>query len=444
MNVLIFGLGLHGGGYASASYFLDRGDTVRITDLRSPEQFGETLTLLERRGAESVMGRHNPEDFMWADIVVKNPMIPLDNPYLSFAKNIINDISWLLSSPWTEETEIIAITGTKGKTTTVAAVSHVLSFLGKEATQCGNMGISGFTVLSDWEQRKKQGIPLPEYLVCELSSWQIRDTYAIMEGDLPSFKVASLTNLLPDHQNAYPDLEHYFADKLELFGVHCETIVVADELRKQVAKHNSVPLKHIYGINATTKGVLDENSPLKPAYAICRSLGMRGKDIKKALATFKGVPHRIEHVGNAGPVMFINDSAATIPQAVGFSSLNVGELPLHLICGGTDKNLDPSPMLSALQEAASIHVLDGSFTQTKLLPLLKKKKLAYSGPFDTMDDAVASAYQAARTLSKSTGDSFQVVMLSPGAASFGLFLHEFDRGDQFRLRAQEKIAANND
>ena len=79
MRVLIFGFGVLGGGYAAATYFLDRGDEVRITDLRSEQELGEPLQLLKRRGASIVCQTHREEDFEWAELVIKNPAVPIEN-----------------------------------------------------------------------------------------------------------------------------------------------------------------------------------------------------------------------------------------------------------------------------------------------------------------------------------------------------------------------------
>ncbi len=440
MRVLVFGLGAHGGGFAAAEYFLNRGDEVRVTDLRGSDALGEAITILEHHGAVCITGEHRKEDFLWADLIVKNPAISPDNSYLRDNKAVITDFSWLFASPWCAETNIIAITGTKGKTTTAAAVAHVLNATGQEAVQCGNMGISAFTILTDWEKRKARHMALPKYLVCELSSWQIRDLYSTLRGELPDFSVATLTSLYADHQNSYKDMAAYYQDKFELFGSHCKEILVSDELVDVFRKNLPLPAKKIHGIHQLSGRVMSDSSPLRAAYGICKLLGMKGKDILKALETFHGVPHRLEHVGIAGKIMFINDSAATIPEAVLFSFQNCRPAPVHLICGGTDKNLDAHGMLDALKEAASLHLLDGSFTRNKIIPLLEQEKIPYCGPFITMDEAVDSAYETATSNPLANNDNVQMIMLSPGAASFEYFKHEFDRGDKFRTRSIQKIA----
>ena len=128
-------------------------------------------------------------------------------------------------------------------------------------------------------------------------------------------------------------------------------------------------------------------------------------------------------------IVYINDSSATIPEAVTFSTLNI-PWPFHLICGGSDKNLKAEGMLEPLKNALHVHLLEGSFTTDKLIPLLNREKIAYSGPFNSMQKAFENATKMA--IESLEIHATVVVLLSPGSASFGLFKHEFDRGDQFR------------
>src|SRR5690554_4602027 len=173
MRVLIFGLGTLGGGFASAGYFLDRDHEVRVTDMRPESELGNPVEILRERGALVVCGEHREVDFRWADLVVKNPAVSPNNQYLQYANRITTDIAYLLESPLVQPLKKIAVTGTKGKTTTVAAVAHILEKQGHEALQMGNMGISGFSILAELERRLHKGKSLPEYLICEFSSWQI-------------------------------------------------------------------------------------------------------------------------------------------------------------------------------------------------------------------------------------------------------------------------------
>ncbi|HZJ88112.1 MAG TPA: Mur ligase family protein, partial [Sphaerochaeta sp.] len=338
MKVLIFGLGVIGGGHAAALYFLNRGAEVRITDLKGTEELGSAIEELKSRGATLIIGEHREEEFLWADIVVKNPAIPPSHPMLKKAKRVVNDFSYLFSSPWCEEVKIVAITGTKGKTTTTAAVAHVIGELGMEAMQCGNMGISAFTVLEEWERRKASEEPLPEYLVCEFSSWQIRDTISALGGKLPEMEVCALTNFYPDHLNTYESIERYLEDKLDLFTPAVRKAAVPDALIGRIAELTGLDKRQIRGIDRVSAKSLADREDLWSAYAILLSLGFKYKSILKAFSTFGGVPHRNEQVGTYNEILFINDSAATIPEAVHFTYGRFASLAVHIICGGTDKN----------------------------------------------------------------------------------------------------------
>ncbi len=432
MKVLIFGLGMHGGGYAAASYFLDHGDEVRITDLKGACDLGSEMEALTLRGALCISGTHRSEDFLWADIVIKNPAIPPNHPMLAHTRMVVNDFAWLFSSPWCEQVKIIGITGTKGKTTTSAAVAHVLTLLGYEAMQCGNMGISAFTVLKEWERRHEQGRRLADYLVVEFSSWQIRDTVQALHGQLPIMEVCALTNFYPDHLNSYQSIEQYLEDKLELFTPNIHTAVVPDVMMKRIQQQTKLDRRHIRGIDRSCPKELEQQPHLQSAYAILLALGLKYKSILKALESFQGVPHRIEQVGSLGSILFVNDSAATIPEAVHFSYAKFRSMAVHLICGGTDKNLKADAMLEEVKHASSIALLDGSFTQNKLLPLLSKHSISYMGPFKSMGDALQASYDAALAKQQDLPDLPQAILLSPGSASFELFANEFDRGNQFK------------
>ncbi len=428
MNVLIFGLGLLGGGFSSATYFLDRGDQVRITDLRSEESLGGPLEILKQRGATAVCTEHRYSDVEWADLVIKNPAVSPDNPYLKVARKIETDISYLLSSSVAQKTKVIAITGTKGKTFTVATVTHILNSVGKEALQFGNMGISGFTILSELEKREQEGLPLPSYLVCELSSWQIRDLYHSNGKTIPPLSLVALTSLFPDHLNWYNDYQSYKEDKWLLFGSSYARIIMSEQHAAEFSQSLGKKPKGIKTVESFADAS-NQDPKNQVAFAICRSLGVGSRQIASALESFTGVPHRQEQVAIKDHIVFINDSAATIPESVSFSLLYC-PWPFHLISGGTDKNLAAEGMLEALKRASSIHLLSGNFTDNKLIPLLKREKIPFHGPFNSMEAAFHSAVASART-SLSIHQTTAVI-LSPGATSYGLFLHEFDRGDQFR------------
>jgi UDP-N-acetylmuramoylalanine--D-glutamate ligase len=136
------------------------------------------------------------------------------------------------------------------------------------------------------------------------------------------------------------------------------------------------------------------------------------------------VEHRLELFHTAGGVRFYNDSAATIPEAAAacIEALSA-EQPLVLVTGGTDKNLDFSPLVKAAPKASAIILLEGSGSE-KLSRLLAEDGINYFGPFDDLEKAVRLAVEKAA--------KGGIVALSPGCASFGMFLNEFDRGRKWK------------
>jgi len=146
--------------------------------------------------------------------------------------------------------------------------------------------------------------------------------------------------------------------------------------------------------------------------------------IKTGLVAFRGVRNRMEIVGEIDGVTYINDSAATAPIAAIANLTGLSDRRVHLISGGHDKQSDLTELAStAARLASTIHLLDGTAT-AELRRLLIANGAEPGGPFDSMAGALESAVSSAVA-----GD---VVLLSPGCASFGLFRDEFDRGDQFR------------
>jgi UDP-N-acetylmuramoylalanine--D-glutamate ligase len=146
--------------------------------------------------------------------------------------------------------------------------------------------------------------------------------------------------------------------------------------------------------------------------------------VNDGISSFTGVRNRMELVAEIDGVIFINDSAATAPIAAIANLSGLADRRVHHISGGHDKQTDLVPLADALVEmATSVHLLAGSATPA-LQRLIEDRGGAPSGPHDTMQAAVRYASGQARA-----GD---IVLLSPGCASFGLFRDEFDRGDQFR------------
>lgn len=425
MKVLIFGLGLNGGGYSAAKFFLEKGHEVLITDRKNDKNFHKAIAELGKVGAKFHLGYHSIEDFKWADLVVKNPSIAPNNKYLKYAKKITTDFIYLMKNYNLKKIKIIGITGTKGKTTTSHAIYHVLNKLDFNVEMVGNMGISAFEIATKLETKDYK----LDYLICEFSSWQLRDIALYLNEESPVTYLAIFTNLLEDHQNSYNSMERYLQDKLKLFTNKTKFVLCPESFYTTIQNKTKLNKRNIYILNDKVNSSIKEKPELIPAFKALKILKIKQNSIITHLNSFSGVSHRIEWVGNSKDVYFINDSAATIPAAVHFSFSHFRDVNIHIIIGGTDKELHVSPMIEVLKKATSITLLEGSFTQNKLIPFLKDNKIKFNGPYKQMKSAINKAYDEAKV---DNSTFLKIILLSPGASSFEHFINEFDRGNQFK------------
>ncbi len=467
LNVTIMGLGLHGGGLASAVYFAARGANVVVTDLRDEQVLRPSLKALERYPIRFVLGRHEDRDFKDADILVKNPGVPRSSPFLDHAKHIETDISIFLKIT---NPRIIAVTGSKGKSTISSAVYHVLHQIDGRSRLCGNITVSPLSFFTDPDtgtiHSPHDVIPADTPVVMELSSWQLADLH---NSGVLCPEVAIISNILHDHQNRYSGLEEYAADKAVIFEnqtpEHILFLNYDDPFGSKFAEHADARIGFISsktlpnGIeggwlegrrgflrlhktavkSATHDGTAAPALPIEilpdgpelPGvhtrknllFAACglSAFGISPKEIMRTLGTFPGVAHRLEFVGEIDGRFFYNDSTATIPDAV-VAAVDSFSRPVRLIAGGTDKALDFEEFGRRLPATRGIYLLAGSAT-VKIEPVLARSGVSYQGPFDSLPKAVEQAF--------SDSESGDIILLSPGCASFEMFLNEFDRGNRF-------------
>jgi UDP-N-acetylmuramoylalanine--D-glutamate ligase len=455
MRVTVMGLGVHGGGLASALFFARRGAEVTVTDLRGPESLAPSLDRLAGLPVRFVLGRHDAADFESADLVIKNPAVPTGSPFLAAARDrsvpVETDVSVFLSLA---RSPVIAVTGTKGKSTTASAIHHGLLRVSPGARLGGNITVSPLEFLGD--------LAPEDPVVLELSSWQLGD---LAGRGLLAPRISVLTVLLPDHLDRYPDMDAYLEDKRAVFreqhpgqravfnrddprqaGFPAETraepfwysaAVLPADLRGAWLEGDEGKVR--IGPDAAGRTVLEgsrlagshNRMNLLAAGLALNLYGVKAGVIVRALREFPGVEHRLELFHEAGGIRWYDDSTATMPHAAA-AALEALDAPVVLIAGGTDKGLDYTPLASAARRAAAVVLLAGTATE-KLRPLLASDGTVYAGPFDGLEPAVTRAAELARSLQSGmpTGKSVSVV-LSPGCASFGMFQNEFDRGRRFK------------
>ncbi len=456
-TVLIMGLGNHGGGAAAANYFSSMEDSVIVTDLKTKDKLKKGLSLIKKpERIRFVFGHHDLRDFRDADLVVMNPAVPPDSPYIAHARKhgtrIETDMGIFLDKTKNLTGDIIGVTGTKGKSTTAALIHRITQYEYGEALIGGNITVSVFDLLP--KVRKNSCI------VLELSSFQLGGIEN--KGFSPPYAV--FTNFFEDHLNFYPGKEEYFQDKSVIYKFQKKGDVVV------LNRENTVIdlLKRGEGVRQVSFGlgenfdddgsyvkdgliyyrrakkdvpVLDTGSIKMPgrhnlynvlaavAVACCRDIPP--DNIARAVGDFSGLEHRLEYVCTRDGIRFINDSAATAPEAAIQGIMSVAR-PLTLIAGGYDKGLDLDAFAETINsQVTSLILLKGSGTDR----LIKKDlKISYS-IFENLSEAVQFAFHVS---SPST-----TVLLSPGFASFGMFDNEFERGAQFKALT-EKITASRD
>jgi UDP-N-acetylmuramoylalanine--D-glutamate ligase len=454
-RVTVMGLGLHGGGLASALFLARHGARVTVTDHRQdPAAFQAFLPELAAHGVRTVLGRHEPSDFTQTDLVVKNPAVPLSSPFLALARErdipVETDLSIFLGlcpGP------VLAVTGSKGKSTSATALARCLQTRHAGCRLGGNVTVSPLGFLED--------LAPEDPVVLELSSWQLSD---LRDRGLLAPRVSLVTCILPDHQDKYPDLESYVADKRVLFASQKPgqfAVFNADDPWQRDFPQGTAAEVHWFSrapLGPDRPGAYLQNGAglrreagrtvtlLPPRLAVpgehnrlnllaaglgARLFGLEPEPIAAALGSFAGIEHRLELVAEREGVRIYNDSAATIPEATA-AALESLPAPVFLIAGGTDKNLEFRPLAGAAGRAAGIYLLAGSATR-KIEALFRAEGIAFEGPFPGLAPAFQRAWEASRLRAARAGAAGGASLLfSPGCASFELFLNEFDRGRRFK------------
>jgi len=444
-NVLIMGLGLNGGGLASARFFAEQGANITVTDLQSETFLAPSMQALNDYSIHYVLEKHRHEDFAQADIVVPNPMIKKENPYIQTAiKNgakVQTDLHFFLENT---SSPIIGVTGTRGKSTTCSLLYHIISqtqkcFLG------GNITVSPFTF---WQKLTPQ-----TPVILELSSWQLR---WLEDADFV-FRGFVYTNFLKDHQNHYPDLQSYWGEKkIALKKLDNKSFLIINETQAEMTdfpqrttaqifyhsgRHNNAvsmwPENHTLWLqnHGAPVSIYDDLAalPLKgkhnqqnisAAAMAAYAFGISIATIQAALPTFQGVPFRQQKIAHFDGIKFINDTTSTTPEAA-IAALDAFANPLICIIGGNDKSLEFDSLAQKLcaKNPKFIAFLEGSGTTALFKALGKNVENLIYQKFSSFEKAMEKIENIARS-----GDT---VLLSPGCARFGMFQNEFDRGRQF-------------
>ena len=445
-RVLVVGLGASG--LAVARLLLERGAEVIVNDLRSEAVLGERAEAARALGASLSLGSHDEALFTSVDRIVVSPGVPKLKALDAAEAKGIPIASEVEVASWFIEGKVVAITGTNGKSTVTELVGAMCERSGRPTFVGGNLGRPLVEVVGS-EAALPGGV-----VVVELSSFQL-ERVERFHAD-----VAALLNLSPDHLDRYADYASYVAAKGRIFEGQRQgdaaVVPEGDEACASLARRYAASL-HTFGGQSGEVRLLDgaltdfggglrlAATDLKirggynllnasAAALIARLVGVESDDIEAVLRSFSGLPHRMEHVLDAGGVAYFDDSKATNVGAAVAALDGLGELEgrVVLIAGGVDKGGSYLELRRRMEERGRALVLIGEASE-----LIED---AFEGApisvqrASSMDEAVSRAQE-----SSLAGD---VVLLAPACSSFDMFQSYAERGEVFQAAVRRLAGAD--
>ena len=437
-RVLVVGLGKSG--IAAARFLKARGARVTVSDSRPATLIAELSSLLDE-GIMVEAGSHGLLTFRRQDLIVVSPGVPASVPELKLVRALgMHIIGELELGAQSLRGEIVAVTGSNGKTTTTALLGEIFAASGRPTLVGGNIGRPVVEMVAD--------ATAETWGVLEVSSFQLET----IETFRP--RIALLLNITPDHLDRHGSFENYAAAKaritenqtaddfLVLNAEDKPTQMVAAKTRAQIFWFSGRrPVKQ--GAFVHGEGIFfgpGEGAPPEPvmpvaeiplvgthnvenvlaAVAAARLAGISVEVIRAAVRGFKAVEHRLEFVRELDGVRYYNDSKATNVDAT-VKALESFPGGIHVVLGGKDKDSDYRTLSTLLAERAKTVITIGSAAEkieTQLLGIVKIERA------DTLDRAVELARRNA-----TAGD---VVLLAPACASFDQFESYEHRGRHFK------------
>ncbi|RXI98104.1 UDP-N-acetylmuramoyl-L-alanine--D-glutamate ligase [Anaerobacillus alkaliphilus] len=432
-HILIIGLAKSG--LAAAKLLHKLGATIVVNDQKPLDENAQALEL-QQVGIEVICGGHPLEilDHQY-DLVVKNPGIPYSNPLIQKAlEKGISVVTELEIASLLSEAEIIAITGSNGKTTTTTLIYEMLKDSKRIPLVAGNIG----TVACEVAENAKE----TNVLVTEVSSFQLMGT------ELFHPKIAVFLNLFDAHLDYHGTRHEYGLAKAKIFANLTEEdfcVVNEDDaevmklsenvkgkkvtfsVQKKVENGAFIEDNQVYFQNeqiiSVDKIVLPGKHNLENILAaICAAklAGAKTKQIVSVLTTFAGVKHRTQYVTTIMDRKFYNDSKATNMLATKVA-VSAFHQPVILLAGGLDRGNEFDELIPTLKKVKGV-VLFGE-TASKLQHAAQKAGLGLIKVVNNVTEAVKVAYELS-----DTGD---VILLSPACASWDQFKTFEDRGEAF-------------
>ncbi|MBI4837350.1 MAG: UDP-N-acetylmuramoyl-L-alanine--D-glutamate ligase [Candidatus Portnoybacteria bacterium] len=436
------GLGLHDGGAGAAKFFVKAGAKVTVTDLRTEKQLDESLKKLKDLPVKYVLGKHRDEDFINTDLIIRNPAVPDDSPYLKTARKhnvpIDTDIGIFFAAlravtrrvklcpvpiDAISPPQIIGVTGTRGKSTTATLIYELLKTKYENVVLAGNIRKSVLLELPEiihhykeecfdcaqHKLRDDEAIPLtcretatPRhnvwarnnkfFVVLELSSWQLEG----LKKHKKSPHIAVITTILPDHLNRYKGMRDYIRTKKLIYKYQTPNDYLFLNKNDKIVSGfaREAASKVVFFTSGEARKyqthLLGDHNLINAAAAVkvAKHFGIPGASIQAVFRNFRGLEGRIELVSEINGVKYINDTCATTPDATiaAIATVTASCQPpiannLILIAGGTDKNLNFEKLAKKITENVDLLILLPG-TATRRLEKNMKKMLFHLPPKD--------------------------------------------------------------
>ncbi len=436
-KVLLMGLGVLGGGLATAKWLLKKGVILTITDTKTEEQLKPSLEKLKKfeTKIKYVLGEHKEKDFLENEIIVINPDVSVNNKFVQLAKKngkqIENELT--LFYKFCPAKNIIAVTGTRGKTTITNWIAHFLKSKYSKTILAGNSSSNPFLGVIDSCDENS-------IVVTEIPSYHLELLAEKNEKYEP--KVALITNIYRDHLNRHNTLENYAKTKANIFKNQKASdflILNKDNNWTEFLLSLKPKAKILYfskedsGESFVNKSDFIEKwgehnfLNLKASILVATTMGVDLKTIKKAILTLPQIKFRQEKVYENKGLTIYNDTAATSPEATvaAVKRFNKDKKNLILITGGTNKELDFEDWAIEMKKNINMNnlvLLSGSATE-------KMKNFLDESQYNEFNN-LSKCLKYALKLSKKEKS---IILFSPSSKSFEKFKNEYDRGEQFNI-----------
>lgn len=423
-KVTVMRIGLLGRGVGDTAYMAEAGAVITVVDAASQEVMQPSVNaLVQYPNVTFKFGPYDFADFEAADLVWVGAGAPLDEPVLEACRAA--GIRLVQSAALFAELSgipIVGVTGTRGKSTVTHMIHHVLKETFEEEILLGGnvRGLSNLQLLNQVEE--------DSIAVMELDSWQLQG----FGWAKRSPHIAVFTNFMEDHMNYYhDDMDAYFADKANIFLYQGEegVLVTTPEVFERAKKLSGATLGQ--EVVLVDESIIPEDANLAMpgshnrlnaalAFEALKALGLSEEEIFSGLTSFPGVEGRLQYLGEINDVKIYNDNNATTPQAVVMGLKAVGnsdDKDVILIAGGANKGIDPQVLVDEIPKyCKKVVLLAGTGTDT-----IK----------DKIECEVVESIADAVTSGLAVGQPGDILLFSPGFASFGMFKNEYERNDEF-------------